>query len=113
MRQAERCRKALTNIYFDQCFSSPISRAKVRLTQFSVLIFSTLPILSLKCLMQSTAEVIWQGKEEPLVFLDSLKEAHLFFLEGMKNGLSPFDTESSKTLELYLMQLYLIRSNII
>jgi hypothetical protein len=63
--------------------------------------------------MQSTAEVIWQGKEEPLVFLDSLKEAHLFFLEGMKNGLSPFYTESSKTSELYLMHLYLIRSDII
>ncbi|XVE51333.1 hypothetical protein DITRI_Ditri02bG0031600 [Diplodiscus trichospermus] len=59
--QAERCRKALANMYFDQCFSSPISRAK------------------------TTAEVLWQGREEPLVFLDSLKEAHLFFLEGMKN----------------------------
>lgn len=35
--------------------------------------------------MQSTAEVIWHGKKEPLVFLDSLKEAHLFYLEGMKN----------------------------
>ncbi|XP_059431401.1 probable 2-carboxy-D-arabinitol-1-phosphatase [Corylus avellana] len=61
VRQAERYRKAWANIYFDECFSSPISRAK------------------------STAEVIWQGREEPLVFLDSLKEAHLFFLEGMKN----------------------------
>lgn len=61
VRQAERCRKALGNMYFDRCFSSPISRAK------------------------STAEVIWQGREEPLVFLDSLKEAHLFYLEGMKN----------------------------
>jgi hypothetical protein len=38
--------------------------------------------------MQSTAEIIWQGKEEPLVFLDSLKEAHLFFLEGMTNGMN-------------------------
>jgi serine/threonine-protein phosphatase PGAM5 len=37
--------------------------------------------------VQSTAEIIWQGKEEPLVFLDSLKEAHLFFLEGMTNGM--------------------------
>ncbi|CAL4978819.1 unnamed protein product [Urochloa decumbens] len=36
--------------------------------------------------VQSTAEIIWQGKEEPLVFLDSLKEAHLFFLEGMSNA---------------------------
>ncbi|KAJ9690454.1 hypothetical protein PVL29_012880 [Vitis rotundifolia] len=61
VRQAERCREALANINFDQCFSSPISRAK------------------------STAEVIWQGREGPLVFLDSLEEAHLFFLEGMKN----------------------------
>ncbi|PSS24641.1 2-carboxy-D-arabinitol-1-phosphatase precursor [Actinidia chinensis var. chinensis] len=61
VQQAERCRKALANIHFDQCFSSPISRAK------------------------STAEVLWHGKEEPLVFLDSLKEAHLFFLEGMRN----------------------------
>ncbi|PQM34134.1 hypothetical protein Pyn_12833 [Prunus yedoensis var. nudiflora] len=59
--QAERCRKAIANMDFDQCYSSPISRAK------------------------STAEIIWQGREEPLVFLDSLKEAHLFFLEGMKN----------------------------
>ncbi|KAJ4977319.1 hypothetical protein NE237_002425 [Protea cynaroides] len=60
-RQADKCRRALANICFDQCFSSPISRAK------------------------STAEILWQGREEPLVFLDSLKEAHLFFLEGMKN----------------------------
>ncbi|OVA07778.1 Histidine phosphatase superfamily [Macleaya cordata] len=60
-KQAERCQKALANLSFDQCFSSPISRAK------------------------STAELIWEGREEPLVFLDSLKEAHLFFLEGMKN----------------------------
>jgi serine/threonine-protein phosphatase PGAM5 len=36
--------------------------------------------------MQTTAEIIWKDKEEPLVFLDSLKEAHLFFLEGMTNG---------------------------
>ncbi|KAK2644036.1 hypothetical protein Ddye_019231 [Dipteronia dyeriana] len=35
--------------------------------------------------MQSTAEVVWQGRDEPLVFLDSPKETHLFFLEGMKN----------------------------
>ncbi|TYI04601.1 hypothetical protein ES332_A10G030600v1 [Gossypium tomentosum] len=61
VKQAERCRHALANMHFDQCFSSPISRAK------------------------TTAEVLWQGREEPLVFLDSLKEAHLFFLEGMKN----------------------------
>ncbi|TYI59344.1 hypothetical protein E1A91_D10G030000v1 [Gossypium mustelinum] len=61
VKQAERCRYALAKMHFDKCFSSPISRAK------------------------TTAEVLWQGREEPLVFLDSLKEAHLFFLEGMKN----------------------------
>ncbi|KAL4585609.1 hypothetical protein LXL04_010232 [Taraxacum kok-saghyz] len=59
--QAERCKKALVDIHFDQCFSSPISRAK------------------------STAEILWAGREEPLIFLDTLKEAHLFYLEGMKN----------------------------
>lgn len=61
VQQAEKCRRALANINFDRCFASPISRAK------------------------STAEVLWQGRAEELVFLDSLKEAHLFFLEGMKN----------------------------
>ncbi|KAL0363379.1 UNVERIFIED_CONTAM: putative 2-carboxy-D-arabinitol-1-phosphatase [Sesamum calycinum] len=59
--QAERCRAALADIHFDQCFSSPITRAK------------------------STAEILWQGREQPLVYLDSLKEAHLYFLEGMRN----------------------------
>lgn len=62
IKQAEKCRTALSNLFFDQCFSSPISRAK------------------------STAELIWHGREQPLVFLDSLKEAHLFFLEGMTNA---------------------------
>ncbi|PWA54113.1 histidine phosphatase superfamily [Artemisia annua] len=61
IQQAERCKKALVDIHFDQCFSSPISRAK------------------------STAEILWAEREEPLIFLDSLKEAHLFHLEGMKN----------------------------
>lgn len=59
--QAERCRMALADMHYDQCFSSPISRAK------------------------STAEILWQERDQPLVFLDSLKEAHLFFLEGMRN----------------------------
>ncbi|XP_039037447.1 probable 2-carboxy-D-arabinitol-1-phosphatase [Hibiscus syriacus] len=61
IKQADRCSQALANMHFDQCFSSPITRAK------------------------TTAEVLWQGREEPLVFLDSLKECHLFYLEGMKN----------------------------
>ncbi|XP_028788752.1 probable 2-carboxy-D-arabinitol-1-phosphatase [Neltuma alba] len=61
-KQAERCRKALENIYFDQCFSSPISRAK------------------------QTAEIMWQGRDKPLVFFDSLKELCLYHLEGMTNA---------------------------
>ncbi|CAB4306475.1 unnamed protein product [Prunus armeniaca] len=75
--QAERCRKAIANMHFDQCYSSPISRAK------------------------STAEIIWQGREEPLVFLDSLKEAHLFFLEGMKNGQSARNLEAEDAKQRY------------
>ncbi|KAJ8448018.1 hypothetical protein Cgig2_028894 [Carnegiea gigantea] len=62
VKQAERCREALSNMHFDRCFSSPISRAR------------------------STAEILWRGREDPVIYLDSLKEAHLFFLEGMKNG---------------------------
>ncbi|KAI9121355.1 hypothetical protein K1719_008388 [Acacia pycnantha] len=61
-KQAERCKKALENMHFDQCFSSPISRAK------------------------QTAEIMWQGKEEPLIFRDSLKELCLYHLEGMTNA---------------------------
>ncbi|XP_077229500.1 putative 2-carboxy-D-arabinitol-1-phosphatase isoform X2 [Tasmannia lanceolata] len=61
IKQAEKCRKTLSNLSFDQCFSSPISRAK------------------------TSAELVWHGREQPLVFLDTLKEAHLFFLEGMTN----------------------------
>eukprot|EP00250_Pteridium_aquilinum_P005878 c15903_g1_i1 orf=149-1108(+) len=59
--QALKCKKALGKLKFDHCFASPISRAK------------------------SMAELIWDGREEPLVFLDTLKEAHLHFLEGMRN----------------------------
>eukprot|EP00252_Welwitschia_mirabilis_P004749 TRINITY_DN15048_c0_g1_i2.p1 TRINITY_DN15048_c0_g1~~TRINITY_DN15048_c0_g1_i2.p1 ORF type:complete len:240 (-),score=36.78 TRINITY_DN15048_c0_g1_i2:607-1326(-) len=59
--QSEKCRKSLANIKFDKCFASPISRAK-------------------EC-----AEIIWNDRSEPLVFLDTLKEANLLFLEGMKN----------------------------
>ncbi|XP_041993802.1 probable 2-carboxy-D-arabinitol-1-phosphatase isoform X2 [Salvia splendens] len=61
IEQARKCRTALSEMHFDQCFSSPISRAK------------------------STAEILWQGKEQPLIYLDSLKEAHLYFLEGLTN----------------------------
>ncbi|KAJ8549565.1 hypothetical protein K7X08_033272 [Anisodus acutangulus] len=62
--QAERCKMAFADMHFDQCFASPISRAKM------------------------TAEIIRQGKEEPLIFLDSLKDAHLYFLE---DGVYPLE----------------------
>ncbi|KAF7803459.1 putative 2-carboxy-D-arabinitol-1-phosphatase [Senna tora] len=61
-KQAELCKKALQNMNFDQCFASPISRAK------------------------QTAEIIWKGKEKPLIFLDSLKEISLYHLEGVTNA---------------------------
>lgn len=59
--QALKCKQSLAKIKFDQCFSSPISRAK------------------------SSAELIWEDREEPLFFLNSLREANLLFLEGMLN----------------------------
>jgi broad specificity phosphatase PhoE len=58
--QALRCKHAVSKMHFDSCFSSPIRRAR------------------------STAEIMWQDSEGPLLFLDSLKEAHLGFMEGMK-----------------------------
>ncbi|WVZ72964.1 hypothetical protein U9M48_021341 [Paspalum notatum var. saurae] len=91
-KQAEKCRDALANIKFDVCFSSPISRAKVPIINSkSIYSLNRCAFISVMCRlngisMQSTAEIIWRGKEEPLVFLDSLKEAHLFFLEGMTNA---------------------------
>eukprot|EP00475_Leptophrys_vorax_P022671 TRINITY_DN3088_c0_g1_i4.p1 TRINITY_DN3088_c0_g1~~TRINITY_DN3088_c0_g1_i4.p1 ORF type:complete len:351 (-),score=-0.62 TRINITY_DN3088_c0_g1_i4:260-1312(-) len=60
--QALRCKQALRDTHFDCCYASPISRAKL------------------------TAEIIWEGRKEPLVFMDSLKEANLHFLEGMLNS---------------------------
>lgn len=59
--QAAKCREALLGIPFDACYASPITRAK------------------------TSAELIWDGREGPLVFLDQLREAHLLFLEGMYN----------------------------
>lgn len=59
--QAARCREAISHMQFDSCFSSPIKRAR------------------------STTEIIWQGRgrEGPCIYLDSLKEAHLGWMEGM------------------------------
>ncbi|KAL3143690.1 hypothetical protein ABBQ38_002486 [Trebouxia sp. C0009 RCD-2024] len=62
--QAVRCREALSHMQIDSCFSSPIRRAR------------------------TTSEIIWQGpgRDGPCIFLDSLKEAHLGWLEGMKQS---------------------------
>lgn len=60
--QAVKCRESLSELKFDTCFASPITRAK------------------------TSAELIWEGREEPLVFLDTLREANLNFLEGMLNS---------------------------
>ncbi|DBA75506.1 TPA: hypothetical protein ACH3X1_010757 [Trebouxia sp. C0004] len=62
--QAVRCRNALAHMQFDSCFSSPIRRAR------------------------STTEIIWQGqgRDSPCIYLDSLKEAHLGWMEGMKQA---------------------------
>lgn len=59
--QAVRVRDALSQLKFDACFASPITRAK------------------------TSAELIWEGREEPIIWLDTLREANLLFLEGMLN----------------------------
>ena len=60
--QAARCREALSRIPFDSCFHSPITRAA------------------------TTAEIIWDGRQGAMIPLDSLREAHLGFFQGMRNG---------------------------
>jgi broad specificity phosphatase PhoE len=44
------------------CYSSPIKRAR------------------------RFAELAWAGRTEPLIYLDTLKEAHLGWLQGMSQG---------------------------
>ncbi|KAL0018740.1 hypothetical protein WJX79_004921 [Trebouxia sp. C0005] len=62
--QATQVENALAHMQFDSCFSSPIRRAR------------------------STTEIIWQGqgRDGPCIYLDSLKEAHLGWMEGMKQA---------------------------
>lgn len=47
------------------CFSSPIKRAR------------------------RFAELTWAGRTAPLIYLDTLKEAHLGWLQGMSQGARP------------------------
>ena len=35
------------------------------------------------------AEIMWQGRDAPLVRTDSLKEAYLGWLQGMRQGANP------------------------
>lgn len=60
--QARRCKEALKNVQFDVCFSSPISRAK------------------------TTAEILWEERKEPILFMDELKEMHLPKIQGLLNA---------------------------
>lgn len=116
--QAAKCRASLSDIHFDHCFASPISRAKVRLhiahnmnaikmtvvtsshhsaPEVVVIAVNSISIVKVPLLelqqssdaplhVQTSAELIWSGREEPLIYLDSLREANLNILEGMKNG---------------------------
>ncbi|GMH37851.1 hypothetical protein BSKO_05735 [Bryopsis sp. KO-2023] len=62
--QALRCRAAIQRIPFDSCFVSPLKRA------------------------YRTGEIIWNGREGPIVPLDQLSEAYLGRLQGMKNDVA-------------------------
>lgn len=70
--QAVATRDALENIPFKACFSSPITRAS------------------------ESADELWKGREGPLIYLDSLREATLGYLQGMKN-----DDAKSEHAEVY------------
>eukprot|EP00873_Tetraselmis_striata_P045220 jgi/Tetstr1/465484/TSEL_010168.t1 len=59
--QARMVKDALIDIPFDSCFSSPIMRAR------------------------RTAEIVWEGRDGELVYLDNLREANLSILQGMRN----------------------------
>uniref|UniRef100_A0A061RH22 Serine/threonine-protein phosphatase PGAM5 n=1 Tax=Tetraselmis sp. GSL018 TaxID=582737 RepID=A0A061RH22_9CHLO len=59
--QARQVREALLQIPFDSCFASPITRAR------------------------RSAEIIWEGRDGDLIFLEPLREANLMLLQGMRN----------------------------
>ncbi|CAL8464228.1 g3763 [Coccomyxa elongata] len=67
--QAELTRKALSRMPFDSCFTSPIRRAR------------------------RFAELAWSGRDGPLIPMHTLKEAHLGWLQGMRQD------EALQTLE--------------
>lgn len=57
--QAQRCAAALTEVPFDACFASDLTRSK------------------------ETAEIVWQGRQPPVVWLPALREANLRSIQGM------------------------------
>lgn len=59
--QARLVRSALRDIQFDSCFASPHRRAR-----------------------QST-EIIWAGREAPMLFADTLQETDLGWFQGLRN----------------------------
>mmetsp|Transcript_7381 Transcript_7381/g.24493 ORF Transcript_7381/g.24493 Transcript_7381/m.24493 type:complete len:360 (-) Transcript_7381:636-1715(-) len=59
LKQALLCRDALSLIPFDSCFASPLMRAR------------------------QTTQIIWEGREGEVRFMDELKEMHLYRLEGL------------------------------
>jgi len=59
--QSQMVRDSLVEIPFDSCFSSPITRAR------------------------TSADIMWEGREGELIYLDNLREANLSVLQGMRN----------------------------
>lgn len=60
--QAIATRHALANLPLKACFSSPISRA------------------------MEFAELIWGDRDPPITYDDTLREAYLGYMQGMKNS---------------------------
>jgi len=60
--QARLTRDALANFPFKACFASTIKRA------------------------EECANIMWEGREGPLVHMDDLREANLGYLQGMTNS---------------------------
>lgn len=81
--QAIATRKALANIPFQACFSSPISRAR-------------------EC-----TELIWGDRDPPVIYDDALREAYLGYLQGMANS-----EAAEKHPEVYGVQLLVLGSNL-
>ncbi|XP_057871774.2 probable 2-carboxy-D-arabinitol-1-phosphatase isoform X6 [Cryptomeria japonica] len=65
--------------------TEPLTSTSLSVKKKVVLVRHGLSSWNAESRIQLSAEIIWSGREEPLVFLDTLREANLLFLEGMKN----------------------------